>query len=123
MKIAITGVRDGLLVLGLALLLCFLLVSAFFLADEYHINELWVCFAWGSFAMVPIFLRAFRGHLRRPFMLVFLAVLAIVHGLVFMSLIKWHVPFVYWFPIFIVELSVGAGLAYRLLEVIPSGDI
>src|SRR5437899_12847253 len=33
MKIAITGVRDGLLVLGLALLLCFLGVGSFFLAD------------------------------------------------------------------------------------------
>ena len=40
MKIAITGVRDG--VLGLALLLCFLGVSSFSLADEHHINELWV---------------------------------------------------------------------------------
>jgi hypothetical protein len=42
MKIAITGVRDGVLVLGLALLLCFLGVSSFSLADEHHINELWV---------------------------------------------------------------------------------
>lgn len=34
MRIAITGVRDGLLELGLALLLCFLGVSSFFLAEE-----------------------------------------------------------------------------------------
>jgi hypothetical protein len=123
MKIAITGVRDGLLVLGLAILLCFLLVSSFFLVDEYRINELWVVFAWGSFAMVPLFLRAFRGHLSRPFIASFLAGLAIVHGLVFISLMKWRVPFVYWFPIFIVELSVGAWAAYRFFGVIPSGDI
>jgi hypothetical protein len=56
-------------------------------------------------------------------MLFFLAGLAIVHGLVFMSLMKWRVPFVYWFPIFIVELSVGAWAAYRFFGVIPSGDI
>jgi len=61
--------------------------------------------------MVPLFLRAFHGHLKRPFMVPFLAVLAIVHGLIFMSLMKWRVPFVYWFPIFIVELSVGAWAA------------
>jgi len=123
MKIAITGVRDGLLVVGLALLLCFLGVGSFFLADEYHISEVWVAFAWGSFLAVPAFLRAFRGHLRQPFIVPFLAGLAVVHGLVFMSLIKWRVPFLYWFPIFIVELSVGAWAAYRFFGVIPSGDI
>ena len=85
--------------------------------------KLWVFFAWGSFATMPAFLRAFRGHLKRPFMTLFLAGLAIVHGLVFMSLIKWRVPIVYWFPIFIVELSVGAWAAYRFFGVIPSGDI
>jgi len=54
-------------------------------------------------------------------MVPFLAVLAIVHGLIFMSLMKWRVPFVYWFPL--VELSVGAWAAYRFFGVIPSGDI
>jgi len=78
---------------------------------EYHISEPGVAFAWGTFAMVPLFLRAFHGHLKRPFMVPFLAVLAIVHGLIFMILMKWRVPFVYWFPIFIVELSVGAWAA------------
>ena len=31
----------------------------------------------------------------------------------------WGVPFVSWFPIFIVELSVGAWAAYRFFGVIP----
>jgi hypothetical protein len=56
-------------------------------------------------------------------MILFLAGLAIVHGLVFISLIKWRVPFVYWFPIFIVVLAFGAWAAYSLFGVIPSGDI
>lgn len=121
--IAITGVRDGLLVIGLALLLCFLGVGSFYFADQYHINGLAVFFVWGSFAMIPAFLRAFRGHLRRPFLIPFPAGLAIVHGIVFISLIKWAVPVVYWFPIFIVELSAGAWAAYRFFGIIPSGDI
>lgn len=120
---AITGIRDALLVLALALLLCILGVGSFYFADEYHIKDSWLFFAWGSFLMVPLFLRAFRGNLKRPFMTPFLAVLAIVHGLVCISLMKWHVPFVYWFPIFMMELSIGAWAAYRFFGIIPSGDI
>ena len=123
MKIAIAGVRDGLAVLGLALLLCFLGVSSFFFADEYHINDRWLFFAWGSFLIIPVFARAFRGHFKRPFMVPFLGGLTIVHGLVCIGLIKWQVPFVYWFPVFIVELSLGARAAYRVFGIIPSGDI
>jgi hypothetical protein len=123
MRIAITGVRDGLVVVGLGLLLCLFLLGAFIVADVFHINVLWVCFAWSSVLAIPAFLRAFRGHLRRPFMIPFLAGLTIVHGMVFISLIKWRVPLVYWFPIFIVELSIGAWAAYRFFGIIPSGDI
>ena len=73
--------------------------------------------------MVPFFLRAFRGHLKQPFLIPFLAGLAIIHGLVFMGLIKWHISLVYWFPIFFLELAAGAAAAYRLFEIIPSGDV
>jgi hypothetical protein len=123
MRIAITGVRDGLLVIGLALLLCLFGFGAFYFADKYHINVLWVFFAWSSVLAIPAFLRAFRGHLRRPFMTPFLVGLTIVHGMIFISLVKWRVPIVYWFPVFIVELSVGAWAAYRFFGIIPSGDI
>jgi preprotein translocase subunit SecY len=119
----ITGVRDGLLVLGLGLLVCFLGVSSFVLAQDYHISEIWLSFAWGSFGAVPAFLRAFRGHLNRPFMLPFLAVLAIIHGVIFMGLMKWRVPLLYWSPTFAVELSLGAWAAYRFYGIIPRGDI
>ena len=123
MRIAITGVRDGLIVIGLAVFLCLFLLGAFAVADTYHINVLWVCFAWSSVLAVPAFLRAFRGHLKRPHMIPFLTILVLVHGIVFVSLIKWQVPAVYWFPIFIVELSLGAWASYRFFGIIPSGDI
>ena len=123
MRMEITGVRDGLLELGLAVLLCFLGGSSFALADEYHINHLWLAYGWGSFAMIPAFLRAFRGHLNRPFMILFLTLLAVIHGLVFMGVMKWRVPAAYWFPILGVELFLGACAAYRLYGIIPRGDI
>ena len=120
---AITGVRDGLLMMALGLLLCLLGVGSFYFANQYHIKEVWVFFAWGSFAPVPVFLRAFRRHLKRPSVMPFLAGLAIVHGLIFISLLKWQVSIVYWLPVFFVELSVGAWAAYRFFGIIPSGDI
>jgi hypothetical protein len=123
MRVAITGVREGLLVIGVALLVCLLGVGSFYFAGEYHINTLWVFFGLATFGMIPLLLRAFRGHLRRRGLIPFFAALAIVNGLVFVALIKWHVPFVYWFPIFIVELSLGAWAAHRLFGIIPSGDI
>lgn len=123
MKIAITGIRDGLVLIGWALLVCLLIVGTFALADEYHIKTVWAFFALNSFAMIPLFLRAFRGHLKRPFMIPFLVGLAIVHGLVFIGLLKYRIPFIYWFPVFIVELSIGAWASYRFFRVIPSGDI
>lgn len=123
MRIAITGVRDGLMVIALALLLCLFLLGAFVIADQYHINVLWVCVAWSSILAIPAFMRAFRGHLKRPFLIQFLAILVIVHAIVCLSLIKWHVPLVDWIPIFIVELSLGAWASYRFFGIIPSGDI
>ena len=123
MRVAITGVRDGLIAISLALLLCLFLVGAFIVADMYHINVLWVCFAWSSVLAIPAFLRAFRGHLKRPFMIPFLAGLTIIHSIVFVSLIKWQVPVVYWLPIFMAELSLGAWASYRFFQIIPSGDI
>ena len=118
----ITGIRDGLAVIGWALLLCFLGVGSFYYANEYHINELWVAFAWGSVLAIPAFLRAFRGHLKRPHMIQFLSVLTILHGIVCVSVMKWRVPIIYWWPIFIVELSLGAWASYRFFGIIPSGD-
>jgi len=78
MRIAITGVRDGLIMIGLALLLCLFLLGAFIVADKYHINVLWVCFAWSSVLAIPAFLRAVRGHLKRPIMIPFLVGLNLV---------------------------------------------
>ena len=56
-------------------------------------------------------------------MLPFLGALAVIHGLIFMSLMKWRVPFLYWFPIFALEFSLGAWAARHFYGVIPSGDV
>lgn len=117
------GVRDRLLMIGAALLLCVLGVGSFSFAGEYHINDTWLFFAWGSFLIIPVFGRAFRGHLKRPSMVPFLGGLTIVHGLVCIGLIKWQIPLVYWIPVFIVEASIGAWAAYHFFGIIPSGDI
>jgi len=120
---AITRVRDRLLMIGIALLVCVFGVGSFFFADEYHINDNWLLFAWVSFLAIAIFARAFRAHLKQPFMMPFLAGLTVVHGLICLGLIKWKVPLLYWLPVLIVEFSLSAWAAYRFFGVIPSGDI
>jgi len=122
MKIRITGIRDGLLVVALAIFMSLSLLAAFWLADEYHVKYVWVCFAWNSILMIPAFVRGFRGHLKRPSFIAFLAGLAVAHGLIMVSLISW-VPLLYWFPLIAVELTAGAWAAYRFFGVVPSGDI
>ncbi len=110
------------LVVALALLLCVFGVSAFSLADKYHINEVWVFFAWNSILAIPLFVRGFRGHFKRSSFMVFLAGLAVAHGLIVVSVMRW-VPLVYWVPLFALELYAGAWAAYRFFGVVPSGNI
>jgi hypothetical protein len=120
---ATAGFRDRLLMIGIAVLVCLFGVGSFYFADEHHVNDSLLFFAWASFLAIAVFARAFRKYLKRRFMIPFLGGLTIVHGLVCMGLIEWRVPLVYWFPVFIVELSIGAWAAYRFFGVIPSGDI
>src|SRR5256885_11527766 len=105
---ATAELRDRMLMIGTALLLCLLGVGSFFFADEYHIDNTWLFFAWGSFLVIPIFARAFRGYLKKPLMMPFLGGLTIVHGLVCIGLIEWRIPILYWFPVLVVEFSFGA---------------
>ena len=123
MQVVSGGLRDRLLLIGLAVLVSVLGVGLFLLADSHHVDRLWVYFVVCTLGMIPAFLRAFRGHLKKPLVLPFLAAQAVVHGLVFTGLIKWQVSVVYWFPIFIVEFSVGAWAAHRFFGIVPSGDV
>ena len=84
---------DGILLVVTALLLCATSVGAFLLADIYHVSPLWVFFAFNSVGLVVILIKDFRGQVRRPKFVAYLAVWAVVHGLLIVGLIHWRVPF------------------------------
>jgi hypothetical protein len=109
---------DQMLVLGVAVLVCVLGVASFWLADVYHMNEVWIFFALNSILLIPLFAKRFRGHWKRPAFLLFFAGWMAVHGLIILGLMRW-VPFLYW-PIFILlELMAAFQFASWLFGISP----
>jgi hypothetical protein len=108
------------LLLGAALLICVVGGAAFWFADVYHVNPAWVFLGWNSVLMVPLFLRHFRGQLKRASFIAFLAGWAIVHGLLVLALMLW-VPLLYGIPILVLELFAGY-IAARLLFGVVASD-
>jgi len=110
------------LLLGAALLVCVVEGAAFWYADVYNVNPAWVFFGLNSAAMIPLFVRNFRGQLKRPSFLAFLAGWAIVHGLLVLALMLW-VPLLYWIPILVLELFAGYIAARFLFGAVASDRI
>jgi len=115
-------VRDRLLLFGIALMVCVFGVGSFLVADQYHIDDNWLISAWASFLIIPLFVRAFRGNLKRPFILPFLMALTVSHTLVCVGLMRWQVPLLFWLPIFILEFGLGAWAAHLFFGIVPSDD-
>lgn len=112
------GCLDILLLIGAALLVCAIVTGSFLLAIIFHVNSAWVFVAWNSIVLVPIFIRDFRTHLRRPSFLAFLFAWALIHGLLVVALMRWMSIFAM-LPILAVELTVGFVLADYLFGVRP----
>ena len=66
--------------------------------------------------MVPIFMKDFRLHLRRPAFVAFLIVWAIIHGLVVVALMR-RTPVAVWFLTISFELFLGYVLADRIFGI------
>jgi hypothetical protein len=67
--------RDRILLVGAALLVCLIGGEAFTLADDYHINPAWVFFAWNSIFLIPIVGRRFKKpHWGNPRFIAFFGV-------------------------------------------------
>lgn len=112
------GCLDRILLVATALLFCVIFGAAFWLAADYHVNPAWVFFAANSVLIVPVFVKDFRSQLKRPIFVAYLAVWAVLHGLVMVGLTFW-IPFAYW-PLFIIpELTIGIFLANYLFDVLP----
>jgi hypothetical protein len=113
---------DKALLIGAALLVCLIGCGAFLLGEIYHVNPVWIFFAWGSVGIVPLFVRNFRGQLKRPGFILFLAGWVVAHGLIVASLIHW-VSLIFWLPVFGLEFLVGYVAVFWLFGAVPSDKI
>jgi len=109
---------DLILILFAASLLCIGGVGAFWLADRYKLNPIWIFVGWNSIVLIPMFFKKFRGHLKRPSFIVFLVVWTVFHGFVVVGLMRW-LSFVYWVPGILIELTLGFLVADWLFGVLP----
>jgi len=113
--------KDRVLLYLTALLVCVTGVGAFWLADLYHVNPVWVFFLGNSILLVPLFVRDFRSHLRKPAFVVFLAIWALAHGLLVATLMRW-LSILRIFPFMLIELFVGLVLADYLFDARPNRE-
>ena len=113
-----TTLWDTTLLVGTALLVVATAVASFVLGELYHLNVAWLFFAWNSILMIPLFIRNFRGHLRRLPSVLFLTVWGLIHGMIVVCLMRW-VPVPYWIPVLGVELFLGYAVAHWGFELEP----
>src|SRR5262249_51211141 len=112
------GCLDKVLLIATALLVCITGLAAFWLADFYHVSPIWVFVAWNSILLVPLFIRDFRTHLRRPSFVVFLIAWALIHGLLIATLMRW-LSIAAIVPFMAIELTIGLVLADYMFGIRP----
>jgi hypothetical protein len=117
--LSMSGAKDTLLLIVSAALICVFGVGSFLLADDYHVDSIWVFFAWSSILMVPLFIRDFRDHLSRTSFVVFLVMWTLLHGITVICLMRW-VPLLYWLPLLLLELVIGYSVSYWVFGVQPA---
>jgi len=116
------GCLDRLLLFGVAVAVCAVGGVAFWLADAYHVSPWWVFFLWNTVFLVPLLIRDFKGHLKKPVFVAFLAFWGIFHGVAVTALMRWT-PFTMWLLGIFLELFVGFILVDRIFGIRrPSKD-
>ena len=112
---------DQVLMVLLALAICAFLFASFSIADDYHVNKVWVFASWNSIALVPLFIKKFSIYLKNLKFILFLIAWMIFHGL-FMVLLMRLLPIIYWPVLILLELGAGGVAAKWLFGVVPSED-
>jgi len=110
------GFRDRVLLVSSAILVCVIGVGAFWIADDYHANKLWVFFGLNAIGFIVVVGRKFPNHWQTPSFILFFMAWLVVHGIVAVTLAA-SLPILYWLPIFGVELFIGFFAAYLLFGV------
>jgi hypothetical protein len=112
---------DQVLMVVLALVVCALLFSLFWVADEFHVNEIWAFVAWNSVALAPLVIKKYREQLKKPGFVLFSIAWMVIHGLFIVALMRWA-PITLWLIFIPLELMAGGITANRLFGAMPSND-
>ena len=111
--------RDQVLLVGSAVLVCVVGGISFYAAEEvYHINPAWVFFAWNSIFFGFILGKGFRRQFKKPQFVVFFVVWMALHGTVVVMLMRW-IHMVYWVPFMGLELFIGFLTASLIFDARP----
>ena len=117
-----SGSLDKVFLIGSALLVCIFACGAFWIAEVYQINPMWVFFLWNSLGMVLVLKKDFRGQFRKPAFVAFLAVWAVIHGCLVVVLMR-RTPVFVWFLAISFELYVGYLLAELMFGIQPRSNM
>lgn len=107
----VNKIRDRLLLIGAALLVCVLGVGAFAVADAYHINPAWVFFGWNSILLIPVVGGDFRTKFKQPRFVLFFLVWMAVHGALVVWLMR-ALSIEVWMLAMAIELAIGYFVAF-----------
>jgi hypothetical protein len=115
------GCLDRVLLVVVALLVCVVSVSSGLLILIYHFNPAWFFVAWNSILMVPLFVRDFRAHLKKPSFVAYLVAWALIHGLLVATLMRWlSIPAM--LPFLAIELIAGLLAADYFFDIRPEKE-
>jgi hypothetical protein len=107
------GLRDRVLLVGTAFLVCLTTGASFLLGEIYHVNPAWLFFAWNSILLLPILWKELRVYFGRPAFIIFSIGWMCAHGATVLGLMLW-VPVILWPLILLLELAAGFIAAHWL---------
>jgi hypothetical protein len=112
---------DKLKMLSIAFVVIAVGLSAFFVAESYKVDPVWVLVALVSLSFLPAMGWDYRSHLKSPSFMLFLGFWTLVHGLVFVF-VMGRFGWLLWMAAVFVELFVFYGTTELLFGLHPEGD-
>jgi hypothetical protein len=94
-NLTVRKLTDRLLLVGTALLVCLTTGGSFALGEIYHLNPVWLFFAWNSIFLIPVLWNKFRGYLKKTNFVLFFTVWMLAHGATVVGMMAW-LPAVFW---------------------------
>jgi hypothetical protein len=115
------AVVDKLKMLAIAVVVIVVGLSAFYLTERYHVDPAWVFMAIASLSFLPVIGWDYRSHFKSPLFMLFLAFWSLIHGLVFVVVMR-RFGWVYWVGALLLELFIFYAITDWLFGLEPDED-